>query len=40
MKTVVGHIDNSAYPAVTPHIELTLWIPAHAHGPGADDDRR
>jgi hypothetical protein len=33
MKTVVGHIDNSAYPAASPHIELTLWIPAHATAP-------
>ena len=33
MRTVVGHIDNSAYPAATPRIELTLWLPAHAPGP-------
>jgi hypothetical protein len=33
MKTVVGRIDNSAFPAANPHIELTLWIPAHAAGP-------
>jgi beta-galactosidase len=33
MKTVIGHIDNSAYPAAAPRIELTLWIPAHASGP-------
>jgi hypothetical protein len=33
LKTVVGHIDNSAYPAANPQIELTLWLPAHATGP-------
>jgi len=33
MKTVVGHIDNSVYPAATPRIELTLWIPARVTGP-------
>jgi beta-galactosidase len=32
-KTVVGHVDNSAYPAAKPRIELTLWIPAHATAP-------
>jgi hypothetical protein len=32
-KTVVGHIDNAAYPAASPRIELTLWIPAGAAGP-------
>ena len=33
LKTVVGHIDNSAYPAATPRIELKLWTPAGAAGP-------
>src|SRR5262249_42286925 len=29
----VGHIDNSAYPAVTVNIDLTLSTPANASGP-------
>lgn len=32
-KTVVGHIDNSRYPAATPVINLTLTLPAHTSGP-------
>lgn len=32
-KTIVGHIDNSAYPPATPAINLTLTLPAHATGP-------
>jgi hypothetical protein len=32
-KTLVGHVDNSAYPAVTVDIQLTLVIPANATGP-------
>lgn len=32
-KTIVGHIDNSAYPAATPEIDLTLTLPANASGP-------
>ncbi|MEJ2077331.1 MAG: acetylxylan esterase [Acidobacteriota bacterium] len=32
-KTVVGHIDNSRYPAATPSIEITLYVPAKATGP-------
>jgi hypothetical protein len=33
MKSVVGHIDNSAWPSATPHIDLTLYLPARATGP-------
>jgi hypothetical protein len=33
MKTIVGHIDNSAYPDATPTIDLTLSLPANAAGP-------
>jgi hypothetical protein len=32
-KTIVGHIDNSAFPAATPSINLTLCLPADAAGP-------
>ena len=32
-KTIVGHIDNSAYPDATPTINLTLSLPANASGP-------
>src|SRR5476649_55531 len=29
-KTIVGHIDNSAYPEATPTISITLTLPANA----------
>ena len=32
-KKIVGHLDNSTYPAATPSINLTLMLPAHATGP-------
>jgi (4-O-methyl)-D-glucuronate---lignin esterase len=32
-KTLVGHVDNAAYPLVTVDIQLTLTTPAHATGP-------
>jgi hypothetical protein len=32
-KTIVGHIDNSRYPAATPRINLALFTPADAAGP-------
>jgi hypothetical protein len=32
-RTIVGHIDNSAYPAARPEIEITLTLPADADGP-------
>jgi hypothetical protein len=32
-KTVVGHIDNSRYPAANPSIHITLYTPANAAGP-------
>ena len=32
-KTIVGHIDNSAYPDATPAINITLTLPANATGP-------
>ncbi len=32
-KTVVGHIDNSRYPAANPSINLTLYTPVKATGP-------
>ena len=32
IKTIVGHIDNAAHPAVTPTIRLTLTFPAGIHG--------
>ncbi|MCU1328477.1 MAG: hypothetical protein JWN34_3847 [Bryobacterales bacterium] len=33
VKTLVGHVDNSAYPAVTADIQLVLGTPANATGP-------
>jgi hypothetical protein len=33
MKTVVGHIDNSAFPAANPSINLTMYTPANVRGP-------
>jgi hypothetical protein len=32
-KTVVGHIDNSRYPAAHPSINITMYTPASAAGP-------
>jgi len=32
-KTIVGHVDNSAYPAITVDIQLSLSTPANAIGP-------
>jgi len=32
-KQVVGHVDNSAYPAITVDMQLTLVTPANAKGP-------
>ncbi len=32
-KKLVGHVDNSSYPAITVNIDLTLTTPANAHGP-------
>ena len=32
-KHLLGHIDNSSYPAVTVNIDLTLTVPANAAGP-------
>lgn len=32
-KRLVGHVDNSAYPAITVNIDLTLTTPANASGP-------
>ncbi|MEI6950740.1 hypothetical protein V9K67_26395 [Paraflavisolibacter sp. H34] len=32
-KKLVGHVDNSAYPALTVDIQLTLTTPVHARGP-------
>jgi hypothetical protein len=32
-KTIVGHVDNSAYPAITVDIQLSLSTPANATGP-------
>jgi hypothetical protein len=32
-KRLVGHVDNSAYPAIKVDIQLTLTIPANATGP-------
>jgi hypothetical protein len=31
--TIVGQVDNSAYPAASAHIDLTLYLPAKATGP-------
>jgi hypothetical protein len=33
IKRLVGHVDNSAYPAVTVDVQLTLTTPADAKGP-------
>jgi len=33
MKVVVGHIDNTRYPAAKPSINITLYTPAKATGP-------
>ncbi len=33
VKKLVGHVDNSAYPAITVDIQLTLTTPADAKGP-------
>jgi hypothetical protein len=33
VKTVVGHVDNSAYPAANPSINVTMYTPANARGP-------
>ncbi len=33
IKKLVGHVDNSAYPAITVDIQLTLTTPANAKGP-------
>jgi hypothetical protein len=32
-KVITGHIDNSAYPAAQPVINLVLYLPTHAGGP-------
>lgn len=32
-KTLVGHVDNSSYPAITVDIQLSLSTPANAKGP-------
>lgn len=32
-KTLVGHVDNSAYPAISVNIQLSLSTPANATGP-------
>ena len=33
LRTIVGHIDNSRYPAATPQIRIALYLPAKANGP-------
>jgi hypothetical protein len=33
LKRIVGHIDNSEYPAAHPSINMALYIPARASGP-------
>ena len=33
VKKLIGHVDNSSYPAVTVNIDLTLTTPAKAKGP-------
>jgi hypothetical protein len=33
VKKLIGHVDNSAYPAVAVNIDLTLTTPANASGP-------
>ncbi|GAB3247586.1 acetylxylan esterase [Larkinella harenae] len=32
-KTIIGHIDNSRFPAAKPGITITLYLPANASGP-------
>jgi hypothetical protein len=32
-KEIIGHLDNSSYPAIDVNIQLTLVTPAGAHGP-------
>jgi hypothetical protein len=32
-KKLVGHVDNSAYPAIEVNIRMTVVLPAHAKGP-------
>ncbi len=32
-KTIIGHIDNSKYPAAKPSIDITIYVPANAKGP-------
>ncbi len=32
-KTIIGHINNSAYPAAQPVIRMVLYLPAKANGP-------
>lgn len=32
-KRLVGHVDNSSYPAISVNIEMILFTPAHANGP-------
>ena len=36
-KTLVGHVDNSAYPEITVDIQLSLSTPANAKASGAGD---
>src|SRR6266436_6716613 len=33
VKKLVGHVDNSSYPAITVDIQVTLTTPANANGP-------
>ncbi len=33
LKRIIGHIDNSSYPAAKPRIDMALYIPANAAGP-------
>ena len=33
VKTIVGHIDHSGYPAASAHIDLTLYLPPNSMGP-------
>jgi hypothetical protein len=33
LKRIVGHIDNSRYPAASPSIDIALYLPANAHAP-------
>ncbi|TDW97282.1 glucuronyl esterase domain-containing protein [Dinghuibacter silviterrae] len=32
-KQLIGHVDNSAYPLINVDIEMTVVLPANAHGP-------